>query len=102
MKIDKLSENQAEAEMASLKNWGGWRIEKGELTKEFHFATYLEGVRFAVLVAEHAEKMNHHPDLTLCWKRVVFRAKTHRVGGLTKLDFDLAKRIEESSRWKVG
>lgn len=102
MKIDKLSENQAEAEMASLKNWGGWQIEKGELTKEFHFATYLEGVRFAVLVAEHAEKMNHHPDLTLSWKRVVFRAKTHRVGALTKLDFDLAKRIEESSRWKAG
>ncbi|MFM7605896.1 MAG: 4a-hydroxytetrahydrobiopterin dehydratase, partial [Prosthecobacter sp.] len=102
MKTDTLNENQLESEMASLKEWGGWRIEKGELTKEFHFATYLEGVRFAVFVAEYAEKMNHHPDLTLLWRRVLFRAKTHRVDGLTKLDFELAKHIEEHSQIKVG
>jgi 4a-hydroxytetrahydrobiopterin dehydratase len=95
MTHDKFTESHIENEMATLGSYGGWRTENGALTKEFRFRTYLEGVRFAVRVAEEAEKMDHHPELTIGWRKVLFRVSTHSVKGLTKLDFDLAQRTEK-------
>ena len=42
-----------------------------------------------------AEEMNHHPDFHLTsWNRVELVLSTHDVGGLTNLDFDLARKID--------
>jgi 4a-hydroxytetrahydrobiopterin dehydratase len=95
MKREKLTEPQIDAEMASLSVFGGWRLENGLLVKEFRFASYLDGVRFACRVAEAAESMDHHPDLTISWRRVLFRVSTHSAQGLTELDFELARRAED-------
>jgi 4a-hydroxytetrahydrobiopterin dehydratase len=46
-------------------------------------------------VALVAEAMNHHPDWTNVYNRVTFALNTHDVGGISALDFTLAKRIEE-------
>jgi 4a-hydroxytetrahydrobiopterin dehydratase len=81
--------------MAAMASFGGWRLEHGALTKEFQFLTYLDGVSFAVRVAEEAEKMDHHPDLAIRWRKVLFSVSTHSAKGLTQLDFDLAQRTEE-------
>ena len=95
MKREKLTEPQIDAEMASLSVFGGWRLENGLLVKEFRFASYLDGVRFASRVAEAAERMDHHPDLTIFWRRVRFSVTTHSASGLTELDFELARRAED-------
>jgi 4a-hydroxytetrahydrobiopterin dehydratase len=95
MKREKLTEPQIDAEMASLSVFCGWRLENGLLVKEFRFASYLDGVRFACRVAEAAESMDHHPDLTISWRRVLFRVSTHSAQGLTELDFELARRAED-------
>ena len=97
MKREKLTEPQIDVEMASLSVFGGWRLENGLLVKEFRFASYLNGVRFATRVAEAAESMDHHPDLTISWRRVLFRVTTHSAQGLTELDFELARRAEDQS-----
>lgn len=81
--------------MACLAAFGGWRLENGLLVKEFRFARYLDGVRFASHVAEAAESMDHHPDLTISWRRVLFSVTTHSASGLTVLDFELARRVED-------
>ena len=81
--------------MACLAGFGGWRLENGLLVKEFRFASYLDGVRFATRVAEAAESMDHHPDLTISWRRVLFSVTTHSASGLTVLDFELARRVED-------
>ncbi len=81
--------------MACLAAFGGWRLENGLLVKEFRFASYLDGVRFATRVAEAAESMDHHPDLTISWRRVLFSVTTHSASGLTVLDFELARRVED-------
>jgi 4a-hydroxytetrahydrobiopterin dehydratase len=95
MKREKLTEPQIDADRASLSVFGGWRLENGLLVKEFRFASYLDGVRFACRVAEAAESMDHHPDLTISWRRVLFRVSTHSAQGLTELDFELARRAED-------
>ncbi|MBK8038993.1 MAG: 4a-hydroxytetrahydrobiopterin dehydratase [Verrucomicrobiaceae bacterium] len=97
MKREKLTEPQIDVEMDSLSVFGGWRLENGLLVKEFRFASYLDGVRFATRVAEAAESMDHHPDLTISWRRVNFHVTTHSAQGLTELDFELARRAEDQS-----
>jgi 4a-hydroxytetrahydrobiopterin dehydratase len=39
--------------------------------------------------------MNHHPDWSNCWNTVTVHLSTHDKGGLTQLDFDLAKAMSQ-------
>ena len=98
MKRDKLTEAQIATAMAALASFGGWQIETGALTKAFQFPSYMTGVHFAVRVAEEAEKRDHHPDLTIMWRKVLFRVSTHSAKGLTELDFELAQQAEKFAR----
>ena len=41
-----------------------------------------------------AESMNHHPEWFNVWSRVVVDLETHDAGGLTELDFELARRLD--------
>ena len=45
-------------------------------------------------VALVAEKMDHHPDWSNGYNRVVVDLVTHDAGGLTKNDVELARRME--------
>ena len=48
------------------------------------------------------EMVNHHPDLTITRGKVWVRLQTHSAGGLTDMDFELAKKIEEVGLWQPG
>lgn len=91
MKHPLLTPGQVEGELASM---SGWTIEAGELMKEFRFGSYLEGATFVARLAEKAEAMNHHPDLLLRWRKVKMNVSTHSAGGLTELDFSLAREAD--------
>lgn len=45
-------------------------------------------------VALAAEKMDHHPDWSNVYKTVNVMLNTHDAGGLTALDFELAKTMD--------
>ena len=77
-----------------LESLAGWEIVNGELAKVFSFGAYLEGVEFAKQCGELAEEMNHHPDLLIQWRKVRVSIVTHSAGGLTELDFEYARRVE--------
>ncbi len=79
---------------AGLEDLPGWIVEDDLLTKVFGFAQYLEGARFAMRVAETADKLNHHPDMLIQYDAVVISVNTHDVGGLSPYDLELARRIE--------
>jgi 4a-hydroxytetrahydrobiopterin dehydratase len=78
--------------MTRMGSFSNWRLDNGELVREFRFASYLDGACFALRVAEEAEKMDHHPVLIISWRTVLFRVSTHSPNGLTLLDFELARR----------
>ena len=59
------------------------------------FEDFVEAVEFVNSVAVIAEKFNHHPDIDIRWNRVSLMLSTDSAGGLTHLDFTLAKAIEE-------
>jgi 4a-hydroxytetrahydrobiopterin dehydratase len=71
----------------------GWAREGNALAKSFRFRDFAEAFAFLTRVAEHAERVNHHPEFTSVWNRVDFRLTTHSAGGVTDLDVALAEAI---------
>lgn len=60
------------------------------LRRRYVFSSYPRGLGFVVAAAEHAEKVDHHPDLTLGFRWVVAVLTTHVSRGVTQRDLDLA------------
>jgi 4a-hydroxytetrahydrobiopterin dehydratase len=72
----------------------GWEVQEKTLVRSVENPTFLDGIRLVATVAQLAEQMNHHPDIDIRWTTVTFRLSTHVVGGLTKYDLELARRID--------
>ena len=68
----------------------GWELGDGMLHREFAFADFSEAFGFMARVALAAEKMDHHPDWSNVWNRVVIDITSHDAGGVTELCFALA------------
>jgi len=84
------------SEVAShLSKLPAWRIEAGELERNFQFDNFRASLRFVNRVGDLAEEAGHHPDIEIHYNRVRLRLVTHDAGGLTAKDFDLATRIDE-------
>lgn len=73
----------------------GWSVENGKLHRELRFADFSEAWGFMTRVALVAESMNHHPDWSNGYNRVVIDLVNHDAGGLTRKDVDLARKIEK-------
>ena len=73
----------------------GWSLESDALTKRFTFHSFREAMGFMTRVAFEAEELNHHPEWTNVYNKVVVRLNTHDAGGkVTAKDVELAKRIQ--------
>lgn len=72
-----------------------WRIvDDHHLEREYTFPDFAEALAFVNRAGAIAEEMDHHPEITLTWGKVVVRIWTHTVNGLTRKDFVLADKIE--------
>jgi 4a-hydroxytetrahydrobiopterin dehydratase len=74
-----------------------WRIVDGALHRELEFADFSEAFGFMARVALAAEKLDHHPDWSNSWNRVVIDVVSHEAGGLTPLCFALATAIDRAA-----
>ena len=81
---------------AALADLPGWTFRRDALAKNFQFKTFREAMGFMVRAAFEAEAMNHHPEWTNVYNKVVVRLNTHDAGGkVTAKDVELAGRIEK-------
>ena len=71
-----------------------WRMEEDSLHAQWVFKDFGSAMSFMNSVADVAERMNHHPEWTNVYNRVNVRLTTHEAGGLTHLDFDLARAMD--------
>jgi 4a-hydroxytetrahydrobiopterin dehydratase len=71
----------------------GWQVVEGRLHREFTFADFSEAFGFMTRVALVAEKLDHHPDWSNSWNKVVIDIVSHAAGGITDQCFELAGRI---------
>ena len=89
-----LSPEEVESRTSQLT---GWSLENGKLHREFTFANFIEAFGFMTQSALVAEKMDHHPEWSNVYNRVVVDLTTHDAGGLTELDFELATFMNASA-----
>jgi len=88
----RLTDADVESALAGLP---GWERSGDEIVKVFERPSFADAIAFVVRVGFLAESTDHHPDLDVRWRRVRVALTTHDAGGLTALDVDLARRIEE-------
>lgn len=79
---------------ARLGDLPGWEIADGKLHRELRFADFVTAWGVMTSVAVVAEKMNHHPEWSNVYSRVVIDLVTHDSGGITELDLALAAEVE--------
>lgn len=72
-----------------------WRLQANALEVEWVFKDFVQAMAFMNAVAEVAERLNHHPEWSNVYNRVTVRLTTHDAGGLTALDFALAREMDE-------
>ena len=73
-----------------------WTAEDGALVRTFRRRDWREAMALVNAVADEAERRDHHPDISIAgYRNVTFRLTSHDVGGITKRDVNLARRIDE-------
>ncbi|WP_367278459.1 4a-hydroxytetrahydrobiopterin dehydratase [uncultured Amaricoccus sp.] len=73
--------------------WGGVP-ERDALRKIWKFRSFSEAWGFMSRAALVAEKLNHHPEWTNVYNTVDVTLTTHAADGLTRLDLELAHRLD--------
>jgi len=77
---------------------GPWDYDSDDkiLIRETMFKNFMEAMGFLNKLAEAAEKLDHHPDMTLCeYNRIIITTTTHDAGGITDNDIRLTQAFEE-------
>ena len=72
----------------------GWSVVEGRLHKAYEFADFSEAFGFMARAALAAEALNHHPDWSNSWNKVVVDIVSHAEGDITDRCFELAARFE--------
>ena len=91
----RLNDTQIRDEVGRL---DGWTQEGNVIRKQFTFAGFPEAVAFVQRLVPDAEAADHHPDITINYKRVTLSYSTHSEGGLTAKDFDGARMADRKAR----
>jgi 4a-hydroxytetrahydrobiopterin dehydratase len=71
---------------AALRDLPGWQFAGNALVKEFTFAGFPDAVAFVTRLVPGSEAADHHPDLTVSYRRVTVSFTTHSEGGVTAKD----------------
>jgi len=92
---NKLTQKERNDELLSLLN-NGWKIvdNRDAIFKKFKFKSFIQAFSWMTSVAIIAEKMDHHPEWANVYNTVEVTITTHSVGGLTKLDLTLARKMD--------
>ena len=86
-----LSDTQIASRLKKLK---GWKREGDFLVRTLEFGHFMDVIAFINEIAEVAERQEHHPDINIRYTTVKLSVQTHDEGGITEMDFELARGID--------
>jgi 4a-hydroxytetrahydrobiopterin dehydratase len=89
--VTKLTEDDIQARLADM---DAWSEINGAIQRTFQFKDFVEAMTFVNKVADHAERVQHHPDILIRYNKVTLTLSTHDAGGITDKDFDFAASAE--------
>jgi 4a-hydroxytetrahydrobiopterin dehydratase len=87
-----LNDAQIQKHLAGLK---GWTRDGDAIKKQFTFRGFPEAVAFVQRLVPGCEAADHHPDITINYRRVTLSYSTHSEGGITLKDIEGAKQAEK-------
>ena len=84
--------------LKGLPHWRQAEDARPAIARSLTFADFNAAFGFMTRVALLADKVDHHPEWSNVYNRVIVDLSTHDAGGLTTLDFDLAAKMEAAGR----
>jgi 4a-hydroxytetrahydrobiopterin dehydratase len=91
----KLADADVTRRLAALPEW---TVQDDKLHRELTFPDFTQAFAFMTAVAREADALDHHPEWFNVYNRVVIDLATHDAAGITTLDFELARRVEDLAR----
>ena len=73
----------------------GWDEVDNALERTFELDSFLDALDFVNRLGALAEAEDHHPDITISYRKVTVRWWTHTANGITDRDRDLAAKTAE-------
>lgn len=76
-----------------------WRAVEGReaIGRSFAFTDFARAFAFMTRMALLAEKLDHHPEWSNLYGRVEVVLTTHDAGGVTGLDLEMARAMDEAA-----
>lgn len=78
----------------ALEHLPEWTREGEVLERTAKLDSFPQAIQVVNRIAEIAENENHHPDIDIRWRTLIFRLSTHSEGGLTGKDTAMATEID--------
>lgn len=95
MRVTRLSHEETEALKGDLPDWSA---SPETLRRRFGFPDFTGVSAFVPEVFTLAQRVDHHPELSLSYDWVEVTLETHSAGGVTQNDADLARAIDRVYR----
>lgn len=89
------AEQLAQALNALNKTKGGWSLQDDKLSKQYKFSDFQCAFGFMTICALYCEKVNHHPEWSNVYNRVIVQLTTHDAAGISEKDVALAQRMDD-------
>jgi 4a-hydroxytetrahydrobiopterin dehydratase len=77
--------------------WRKAQDDRPAIARSLVFADFNAAFGFMTRVALRADKVDHHPEWSNVYNRVEVLLTTHDAGGVTTLDLDMARFIDEAA-----
>ena len=90
--MKKLTESEIKDKIELLQDWD--YCDKA-LNTDFEFDNFKDCMSAMNRIAFECEALNHHPEWKNVYNKLEIRLTTHDAGGVTDLDFKLAKTINK-------
>ena len=87
--------NSYKQKFEEIKGWHLTNVGREAVEKIFKFSDFKQAFSFMTNIALKAEEIGHHPEWENVYNKVKITLTTHDVGGLSKLDYDLATYIDD-------
>jgi 4a-hydroxytetrahydrobiopterin dehydratase len=88
----RLSPDELAAALSGLPLWSG---DGDGIRRSVELPGFPDAVAALVRIGFVAEQLDHHPDVDLRWRTLHLTLVTHSAGGVTELDLELARRVDE-------
>jgi 4a-hydroxytetrahydrobiopterin dehydratase len=89
--MDILDDATIDTELQAL---DGWQREGDAIVRQLRLPSFRAAIDLIVRIADVADAVDHHPELTNVYWDLGIRLTTHDAGGVTRRDLDLAGAID--------